>query len=100
MKRLVESVPNFSEGRDMAKVDAIIAAMREVPDVFLLDRESDADHNRSVVTIAGEPEAVAEAALRGVGKAAELIDLTRQTGAHPRIGATDVLPFVPIEGIS
>ena len=63
MKRLVESVPNFSEGRDMAKVDAIIAAMREVPGVYLLDRESDADHNRSVVTIAGEPDAVAEAAL-------------------------------------
>ena len=79
MKRLVESVPNFSEGRDMAKVDAIIAAMREVPGVYLLDRESDADHNRSVVTIAGEPDAVAEAALRGVGKAAELIDLTERT---------------------
>ncbi|MGH9734261.1 MAG: glutamate formimidoyltransferase [Candidatus Acidiferrales bacterium] len=99
MKRLIESVPNFSEGRDMAKVDAIIAAMREVPGVFLLDRESDADHNRSVVTIAGEPEAVAEAALRGVGKAAELIDLTKHSGAHPRMGATDVVPFIPIEGV-
>ncbi|MGH9701452.1 MAG: glutamate formimidoyltransferase, partial [Candidatus Acidiferrales bacterium] len=66
----------------------------------LLDRESDADHNRSVVTLAGEPEAVAEAALRGVGKAAELIDLTHHTGAHPRLGATDVLPFIPIEGVS
>src|SRR5580698_5960737 len=100
MKRLVESVPNFSEGRDTAKIDAIIAAMREVPGVFLLDRESDADHNRSVVTLAGEPEAVAEAALRGVGKAAELIDLTRHTGAHPRMGATDVVPFIPIEGVT
>src|ERR1700723_601540 len=100
MKRLVESVPNFSEGRDMAKVDAIIAAMREVPGVYLLDRESDADHNRSVVTIAGEPDAVAEAALRGVGKAAELIDLTKHSGAHPRMGATDVVPFIPIEGVS
>src|SRR5580700_4945009 len=98
MKRLVECVPNFSEGRDLAKIDAIIAAMREVPDVYLLDRESDADHNRSVVTLAGEPEPVAEAALRGVGKAAELIDLTQHTGAHPRIGATDVVPFIPIEG--
>src|SRR5580704_2687471 len=86
MKRLVESVPNFSEGRDLAKVDAIIAAMREVPGVYLLDRESDADHNRSVVTIAGEPDAVAEAALRGVAKAAELIDLTKHSGAHPRMG--------------
>src|ERR1700677_4096266 len=100
MKRLVESVPNFSEGRDMAKVDAIIAAMREVPGVYLLDRESDADHNRSVVTIAGEPDAVAEAALRGVGKAAELIDLTKHSGAHPRMGATDVVPFIPIEGVT
>jgi glutamate formiminotransferase len=100
MKRLIECVPNFSEGRDSSKIDAIVAAIREVPGIFLLDRESDADHNRSVITIAGEPESVAEAAVRGVGKAAELIDLTRQTGAHPRIGATDVLPYVPIEGIS
>ena len=100
MKRLVECVPNFSEGRDTAKIDAIVAAMREVPGVYLLDRESDADHNRSVVTLAGEPEAVAEAALRGVGKAAELIDLTRHTGAHPRMGATDVVPFIPIEGVA
>src|SRR5580704_9325514 len=100
MKRLVECVPNFSEGRDPSKVDAIVAAMREVPGVLLLDRESDADHNRSVITLAGEPEAVGEAALRGVGKAAELIDLTRHTGAHPRMGATDVVPFIPIEGIS
>src|SRR6266852_4951509 len=100
MKQLVECVPNFSEGRDAAKVDAIVAEMRAVPGVFLLDRESDADHNRSVVTLAGEPEAVAEAALRGVGKAAELIDLTRHTGAHPRVGATDVLPFVPVEGVT
>src|SRR6516164_6390445 len=100
MKRLVECVPNFSEGRDAAKIDAIIAAMREVPGVFLLDRESDADHNRSVVTLAGEPEVVAEAALRGVGKAAELIDLTKHSGAHPRMGATDVVPFIPIDGVT
>ena len=98
MKHLIECVPNFSEGRDASKVDALIDAMRGVPGVLVLDRESDADHNRSVVTLAGEPEAVAEAVLRGVGKAAELIDLTRHTGAHPRIGATDVVPFIPIEG--
>ena len=85
MKRLIECVPNFSEGRDTSKVDALVDAMRGVPGVLVLDRESDADHNRSVVTLAGEPDAVAEAALRGVGKAAELIDLTRHTGAHPRI---------------
>ncbi len=100
MKRLVECVPNFSEGRDASKVDAIVAAMREVPGVYLLDRESDSDHNRSVVTLAGEPEAVAEAALRGVGKAAALIDLTKHSGAHPRMGATDVVPFIPIEGVT
>jgi glutamate formiminotransferase / formiminotetrahydrofolate cyclodeaminase len=100
MKRLVECVPNFSEGRQVAKVDAIVEAMRAVPGVYVLARESDADHNRSVVTLAGEPEAVREAAVRAVGKAAELIDLTRQTGAHPRIGATDVVPFIPIEGVT
>ena len=100
MKHLVECVPNFSEGRETAKVDAIVASMREVPGVFVLDRESDADHNRSVITLAGEPDAVREAAVRGVGKAAELIDLTRQTGAHPRLGATDVVPFIPIEGVT
>jgi len=100
MKRIVECVPNFSEGRDLAKIDAIIAAMREVPGIYLLDRESDADHNRSVVTLAGEPEPVAEAALRGVGKAAELIDLTKHSGAHPRMGATDVVPFIPVDGVT
>lgn len=100
MKRLVECVPNFAEGRDLSKVDAIAGAIREVPGVFLLARESDADHNRSVITLAGTPDAVVEAAVRAVGKAAELLDLTRQTGAHPRIGATDVVPFVPLEGVS
>ncbi|MGO9642707.1 MAG: glutamate formimidoyltransferase [Candidatus Acidiferrales bacterium] len=100
MKRCIECVPNFSEGRDASKVDALVAAMSEVPGVFVLDRESDADHNRSVVTLAGEPEAVAEAAVRGVGKAAETIDLTRHTGAHPRLGAADVVPFIPLEGFT
>src|SRR5271156_4857771 len=100
MKRLIECVPNFSEGRDPAKVDAIVAAMSEVEGVYLLDRESDADHNRSVITLAGEPDPVAEAALRGVGKAFELIDLTKHSGAHPRLGATDVVPFIPIEGVT
>src|SRR5712671_4715498 len=99
-KRLIECVPNFSEGRDAAKVDAIVAAMSKVSGVYVLDREMDADHNRSVVTLAGDPDAVAEAALLGVGKALELIDLTKHSGAHPRIGATDVVPFIPIEGIA
>jgi glutamate formiminotransferase len=97
MKRLIECVPNFSEGRDPTKVEALVKALGSVPGAWVLDRESDADHNRSVITVAGEPEAVAEAALRGVGAAAELIDLTRHTGAHPRIGAADVVPFIPIE---
>lgn len=100
MKRLIECVPNFSEGRDAAKVDAIVAAMRAVAGVYVLDREMDADHNRCVITLAGEPEPVAEAALAGIGKAVELIDLTKHSGAHPRIGACDVLPFIPIEGVA
>jgi glutamate formiminotransferase len=95
---VVECVPNFSEGTDARRVEAIVAAMR-VEGVQLLDWSMDADHNRSVVTIAGEPSAVVEAAVRGAGKAVELIDLTRQQGAHPRIGAADVIPFVPISGI-
>jgi glutamate formiminotransferase/formiminotetrahydrofolate cyclodeaminase len=100
MKRLIECVPNFSEGRDPIKVDAIIGAMSSVPGVYVLDREMDADHNRCVVTLAGEPNAVAEAALLGAGKAMELIDLTKHSGAHPRVGATDVVPFIPIEGVT
>jgi glutamate formiminotransferase/formiminotetrahydrofolate cyclodeaminase len=96
---IVECVPNFSEGRDKARVDAIIEAMK-VPGVYLLDREMDADHNRCVITLAGDREAIAEAAIRGVGRAAELIDLTRHQGAHPRLGAADVIPFIPIEDVT
>jgi glutamate formiminotransferase len=96
---IVECVPNFSEGRDRDKVEAIVRAMR-VDGVQLLDYSLDPDHNRSVVTIAGTPEAVAESAVRGVGAAAKLIDLTKQKGEHPRIGAADVVPFVPVSGIS
>lgn len=99
MSTLVECVPNFSEGRDKAKVDAIVDVMK-VPGVFVLDREMDADHNRCVITLVGDREAIAEAAIRGVGKARELIDLTTHQGAHPRIGATDVVPFIPIEGVT
>src|ERR1051325_5178615 len=99
MSTLVECVPNFSEGRDQTKVDAIVEAMK-IPGVSLLDREMDADHNRCVITIVGDREAIAEAAIRGVGKASELIDLTKHQGAHPRIGAADVVPFIPIEGVT
>src|SRR6266536_1674261 len=96
---LVECVPNFSEGRDQAKVDAIVEVMK-IPGVSLLDREMDADHNRCVITLVGERDAIQEAAIRGVGKAAELIDLTKHQGAHPRMGASDVVPFIPIDGLT
>src|SRR5215813_6672942 len=96
---LVESVPNFSEGRNKAVVDSIVEAMK-IPGVYLLDREMDADHNRSVITLLGDRENIAEAVIRGVGKAAELIDLTHHQGAHPRMGAADVVPFIPIEGVT
>ncbi len=96
---IVECVPNFSEGLDRGKVLAIVRAMR-VDGVCLLDWSSDPDHNRSVVTIAGPPDAVVEAAVRGAGKASQLIDLTQQQGEHPRIGAADVVPFVPVRGLS
>ena len=99
-RQLVECVPNFSEGRDAGRMDAIAQAFLSVPEVVLLDRESDADHNRSVFTLVGPPSAVADAAVRGVEKAVELIDLTRHQGAHPRIGAADVIPFIPIEGVT
>jgi glutamate formiminotransferase len=99
MSTLVECVPNFSEGRDKAIVDAIVDAMK-IPGVSLLDREMDSDHNRSVITLVGDREAIAEAAIRGIGKASQLIDLTKHQGAHPRIGATDVVPFIPIEGVT
>src|SRR5690242_8984212 len=100
MNTLVECVPNFSEGRDAAKVEAIVQALVAGQDVYLLDKEMDADHNRCVITIVGTRESIGEAALRGMGRAAELIDLNRHQGAHPRIGATDVVPFVPISGVT
>jgi glutamate formiminotransferase len=99
MSSLVQCVPNFSEGRNKAVVDAIVEAMK-LPGVYLLDREMDSDHNRSVITLVGDRDAIAEAAIRGVGKASELIDLTRHQGAHPRIGAADVVPFIPIDGVT
>lgn len=96
---IIECVPNFSEGTDTGKVGRIVAAM-QVEGVRLLDWSFDTAHNRSVVTIAGSPEAVIESAVRAVGKAAELIDLTKQSGVHPRIGAADVIPFIPVSGAS
>lgn len=98
--QLVECVPNFSEGRRQEVIDAIAAAIRSVPQVWILDVESDADHNRSVITCVGEPEAALEAMFRAIQKAAELIDLNQHEGEHPRIGATDVVPFVPLRGVT
>src|SRR5207237_6308304 len=99
MQTLVECVPNFSEGQDKSKIDAIVEAMK-LDGVHLLDREMDSDHNRCVITLVGEREPIQEAAIRGVGKAAELIDLNQHQGAHPRLGAADVIPFIPIEGVT
>jgi len=99
MVTLIECVPNFSEGRDKAKVDAIVEAMK-MDGVYLLDREMDSDHNRCVITLVGDRGPIQEAVIRGVGKAAELIDLTKHQGAHPRMGASDVVPFIPIEGVT
>ena len=100
MERLVECVPNFSEGRRREVIEAIVRAITEVERVWVLDVESDEDHNRSVVTFVGEPEAVEEAAFRAIRKAAELIDMDQHRGQHPRIGATDVVPFVPLKGVT
>jgi glutamate formiminotransferase len=100
MQNIIECIPNFSEGRNSHNVEAIVQALRDGPDVYILDREMDADHNRCVITLVGTRESIGEAALRGIGKAAELIDLNNQRGAHPRIGATDVVPFVPISGVT
>lgn len=94
---LVESVPNFSEGRRAEVVEEVVAAFISVPEVLLLDRSSDPDHNRSVVTLAGPGPALVEAALSGAAACARLIDLTRHQGVHPRMGALDVLPFVPLD---
>lgn len=99
MTKIIECVPNFSEGRRPAILDEIVHAMRAC-NVMLLDREMDASHNRAVVTIAGEPDAVAEAAFRGCQRAAQLIDLETHRGEHPRMGATDVIPFIPIRNVT
>jgi glutamate formiminotransferase len=100
MNRLVECIPNISEGRDRDKIEKIVSAVRKTPKVRLLDVDPDPDHNRTVITFVGEPEAVEQAALSLVAQAVELIDLTRHRGEHPRMGAVDVLPFVPISGVT
>jgi glutamate formiminotransferase len=98
--RVVECVPNFSEGRDQAVIAALVEAISGVPGAAVLGQTSDADHNRSVITFAGEPKAVAEAAFRGIECAVRRIDLNRHQGIHPRIGAADVVPLVPLSGVT
>lgn len=99
-KRLIECVPNFSEGRDRAVIDAITAAITSVDNISLLDVDPGEATNRTVVTFVGEPDAVVEAAYRGIARAAELIDMRRHHGAHPRMGATDVCPLIPVSGVT
>src|SRR6266705_5963850 len=98
--QLVECVPNFSEGRDPATIDALRAAIRAVPGVDLLDVQTDASHNRSVFTFVAPPAAAVEAAFAAMRVATERIDLTRHTGEHPRMGATDVVPFAPVRDVT
>ncbi len=98
MQRIIECVPNFSEGRDASKIEAIENAIASADGAIVLHRTSDPDHNRSVITFAGPPESVLEAAVRGAAAAAKLIDLRVHKGVHPRLGALDVLPFVPGRG--
>ena len=96
MAKIVECIPNFSAGRDMSVVDALVAEAKSVPGVMLLDHSSDASHNRSVFTLMGDPDGIAEAAFRLCRLAGERIDMTKHSGEHPRMGATDVIPFTPI----
>lgn len=100
MERIIECVPNISEGRRPEIISAIVDQVRSTPGVMLLDHSSDANHNRSVITFMGEPGAVLDAAVKLAQKAAELIDLNEHTGEHPRMGAVDVIPLIPIRGIT
>ena len=100
MNRIVECVPNFSEGRDLQKIDRIVAPFRGRQGVKLLDYSNDEDHNRLVVTVVGEPEPLRDAVLEAIGVAVELIDLNKHQGQHPRMGAVDVVPFIPIKNVT
>ena len=100
MNRIIECVPNFSEGRDLQKIDQIVAPFRARQGVKLLDYSNDEDHNRLVVTVVGEPEPLREAVLEAIGIAVQLIDLNNHQGQHPRMGAADVVPFIPIKNVT
>jgi glutamate formiminotransferase/formiminotetrahydrofolate cyclodeaminase len=99
-RKLMECVPNISEGRDAAKIKQVTDAIAAVPGIRLLDVDPGADTNRTVITFVGAPEAVLEGAFRCVREAARVIDMRLHHGAHPRMGATDVVPFVPVEGVT
>lgn len=100
MNRIMECVPNFSEGRDLQKIDQIVAPFRARAGVKLLDYSNDEDHNRLVVTVVSEPEPLREAVIEAIGVAVKLIDLNHHQGQHPRMGAVDVVPFIPIKGVT
>lgn len=100
MDRIVECVPNFSEGRDLDKIELIVGCFRGKKGVKLLDYSNDESHNRCVVTVVGEPEPLKNAILEAIGKAVELIDMTKHEGQHPRMGAVDVIPFIPIRNVT
>jgi len=100
MERILECVPNFSEGRDLNKIEKIVESFRGKKGVKLLDYSNDEDHNRCVVTVVGEPEELKKAVLQAIDKAVELIDLTKHEGQHPRMGAVDVVPFIPIRNVT
>ncbi len=100
MNKIMECVPNFSEGRDKQKIEKIVECFRAKENVKLLDYSSDSDHNRTVVTVVGEPEELKNAVIEAIGKAVELIDMTKHSGQHPRMGAVDVVPFIPIKEVT
>ena len=100
MNKIIECVPNFSEGRDLKKIEKIVEPFRGQKNVKLLDYQNDTDHNRSVVTVVGEPEALKAAVLEAIGVAIELIDMNSHQGQHPRMGAVDVVPFIPVKNVS
>ena len=100
MNKLIECVPNFSEGRDTEKINIILDYIKQVEQVTVLDVDPGKDTNRTVVTLVGPPEAIAEAAFQGIKIASEVIDMSKHSGTHPRMGATDVCPFIPINGVS
>ncbi|MCL2249276.1 MAG: glutamate formimidoyltransferase [Oscillospiraceae bacterium] len=100
MSKIVECIPNFSEGRDEKRIEELVTVAGSIPGVSLLDYSSDASHNRSVFTLVGDPAGISEVAFQLCKKASEIIDMTKQTGEHPRMGATDVIPFVPIRGVT